>query len=83
MKLKSVDPKDPIYKHIKNGLFGDQKPYKAFEFKNYFDALKQIGKEGIKGIYKGNLTGIIYMGLNSKLRTELYAKATEVFLTEQ
>lgn len=43
-KLKTVDPKDPIAKHIKNGIFGDKKPYQAFEFKNYIDALKQMGK---------------------------------------
>jgi len=43
-KLKTVDPKDPIVKHIKNGIFGDKKPYNAFEFKNYFDTLKQMGK---------------------------------------
>jgi hypothetical protein len=33
-----------MYKHIKNGIFGDCKPYKAFEFKGYSDALKQMGK---------------------------------------
>jgi hypothetical protein len=43
-KLKLVDPKDPIAKHIRNGIFGDKKPYKAFEFKNYIDAFKQMGK---------------------------------------
>ncbi len=43
-KLKTVDPKDPIAKHIKNGIFGDKKPYHAFEFKNYIDTLKQMGK---------------------------------------
>ena len=43
-KLKTVDPKDPIAKHIKNSIFGDKKPYQAFEFKNYIDALKQMGK---------------------------------------
>jgi hypothetical protein len=43
-KLKSVDPKDPMAKHIKNGIFGDKKPYQAFEFKKYVDALKQMGK---------------------------------------
>jgi len=79
--LKLVDPKDPIAKHIKNGIFGDKKPYKAFEFKNYIDALKQMGKEGVRGFYKGNLTNIIYLGLNSKLRTELYARASQYFLT--
>lgn len=79
--MKLVDPKDPIAKHIKNGIFGDKKPYKAFEFKNYIDALKQMGKEGVRGFYKGNLTNIIYLGLNSKLRTELYARASQYFLT--
>jgi hypothetical protein len=43
-KLKSVDPKDPMAKHIKNGIFGDKKPYQAFEFRGYVDALKQMGK---------------------------------------
>jgi hypothetical protein len=82
-KLKLVDPKDPIAKHIKNGIFGDKKPYKAFELKNYFDTLQQMGKEGVRGFYKGNLTSIIYLALNSKLRTELYSKATDYFLTEK
>lgn len=68
-KLKLVDPKDPIAKHIRNGIFGDKKPYKAFEFKNYIDAFKQMGKQGVKGLYKGNLTGIVFFALNSKIRT--------------
>lgn len=80
-KLKLVDPKDPIAKHIKNGIFGDKKPYKAFEFKNYVDTLQQMGKEGLRGFYKGNLTTIIYLALNSKLRTELYSRASDSFLT--
>jgi hypothetical protein len=37
-----------------------------------------MGKEGLKGVYKGNLTGMIYTGINAKLRTWLYAKAMEV-----
>lgn len=76
-----MDRTDPIAKHIKNGIFGDKKPYKAFEFKNYIDALQQMGKEGVRGFYKGNLTTIIYLALNSKLRTELYARASDYFLT--
>lgn len=68
-KLKIIDTKDPIVKHIKNGIFGDKKPYQAFEFRNYVETLKQMGREGLKGSYKGNLTGIIYLGTNSRLRT--------------
>jgi len=40
-----------------------------------------MGKEGVRGFYKGNLTTIIYLTLNSKLRTELYARASDYFLT--
>lgn len=29
-KLKHLQPNDPNYKHIKNGIFGDNKPYKVF-----------------------------------------------------
>ena len=29
-KLKGLNPSDPLYKHIKNGIFGDNKIYKAF-----------------------------------------------------
>jgi len=42
-----------------------------------------MGKEGVKGIYKGNLTGIVYLALNARLRTELYARTSEYFLTEK
>lgn len=36
-----------------------------------------MGKEGFKGVYKGNIIGIVYTGLNAKLRTVFYAKAME------
>lgn len=56
-------------KFVRSGIFGDNKIYKPFQFKGYHDCLLQLGKEGLKGFYKGNLTGIILGLLNAKIRT--------------
>jgi hypothetical protein len=32
----------------------------------------QMGKEGVRGLYKGNLTGILLGLFNTKLRMNLY-----------
>lgn len=56
-------------KLVKTGVLGDNKIYKPFEFKGYNDCLAQLGKEGVRGFYKGNLTGIILGLINARLRT--------------
>lgn len=30
MKVDALDKNDKIIKHVKNGIFGDNKPFKAF-----------------------------------------------------
>lgn len=57
-----------LERHINNGLFGDNKIYEAVTIKGYKDAFNKLGKEGIRGLYKGNLTGIMLAGSNSWIR---------------
>lgn len=52
--------------------------WKPFEFQGYGDVIKQLGKEGFRGMYKGNLTGILHLGMNGKLRSELYEKVVNM-----
>jgi hypothetical protein len=57
-----------LERHINNGLFGDNKIYEAVTINGYKDAFNKLGKEGIRGLYKGNLTGIMLAGSNSWVR---------------
>ena len=43
--------------------------------KNYREGFSKLGKEGIRGIYKGNLTGMILAASNAWLREKLYVRA--------
>jgi hypothetical protein len=57
-----------LERHINNGLFGDNKIYEAVNVNGYKEALNKLGKEGIRGLYKGNLTGILLAASNSWVR---------------
>jgi hypothetical protein len=57
---------------VREGFMGDNKIYQPFQFKGYHDCLTQMGKEGFRGLYKGNLTGIVLGLINNKIRMELY-----------
>jgi hypothetical protein len=43
--------------------------------KNYREGFNRLGKEGIRGIYKGNVTGILLATSNAWLREKMYGKA--------
>jgi hypothetical protein len=68
-KIKTAGPQD---KFVRLGVMGDNTIYKAFQFKGYQDCLAQMGKEGIRGLYKGNLLGILLGMANAMIRTSLY-----------
>ena len=61
-----------LEKYIKLGVFGDNKIYKPKQFHGYKDGFTQLGREGLKGLYKGNLTGLIMATANTQIRTNLY-----------
>lgn len=56
-------------------MFGDNRIYEATSVKNYRDGFNKLGKEGIRGIYKGNLTGILLAASNAWLREKMYVGA--------
>lgn len=64
-----------LQRHINNGVFGDNRIYEAPSVKNYRDGFSRLGKEGIRGIYKGNLTGILLAASNAWLREKMYVGA--------
>lgn len=66
-----------LERHILNGLFGDNRIYSAPSLGGYRDALGRLGKEGLRGIYKGNLTGLLLASSNAWLRGHLYSAASE------
>ena len=57
---------------VKTGIYGDNKIFRAQEIKGYNHCLEVLGKEGIRGIYKGNFVGALLSLSNTKLRTESY-----------
>ena len=59
-------------KLVKTGIFGDNKIFKAQEIKGYNHCLEAMGREGLRGIYKGNFVGALLSLSNTKLRTESY-----------
>jgi hypothetical protein len=63
---------------VKEGFLGDNKIFKAFQFRGYTDCLTQMGKEGFRGLYKGNLTAIILGLFNTKIRTNLYEELNKI-----
>ena len=69
--------KGQIRNFVKMGIFGDNKVFRAAEYRGYADCLRQLGKEGLKGLYKGALTGVILSVLNTNLRTVLYEEAIQ------
>lgn len=44
---------------------------------NYRDAFNKLGREGVRGLYKGNLTGIMLAASNAWVRERLYSYAGE------
>lgn len=61
--------------HINNGIFGDNRIYQAANVQNYRDAFNKLGREGVRGLYKGNLTGILLAPSNVWVRERLYSYA--------
>jgi hypothetical protein len=57
---------------VKLGIYGDNKIYQPAKISTYHDCFTQLGKEGIRGFYKGNLTGLLLTVSNTKLRSWLY-----------
>ena len=51
---------------------GDNIIYKPPKITNYHDGLELLGREGIRGLFKGNFTGILMNSANIQLRTFLY-----------
>jgi hypothetical protein len=58
-------------------MFGDNRIYEVMSVKNYREGLSKLGKEGIRGFYKGNLTAILLASSNAWLRGKLYVQAGE------
>ena len=49
----------------KNNIFGEKRPFIPQYFNKYKNVFRSLGKEGLKGFYKGNLFGIIYTNLQT------------------
>jgi hypothetical protein len=64
-----------LERHIINGVFGDNKIYVPPTVDGYKEAFKKLGREGLRGLYKGNLTGVIMAASNSMIRGQLYSRA--------
>ena len=75
---KKIDFLGKEDRHAKNGIYGDNKIYKATQITGYNDCFTRLGKEGIKGMYKGNLSALILTLTNTKLRTELYNETSKI-----
>jgi hypothetical protein len=75
VKIKS---QPGLKNHIRNGIFGDNKIYQPPAYKGYSDVFSQLGREGIRGMYKGNLTGIIAASSNTYVRGYLYQWANKI-----
>lgn len=58
-----------LERHILNGVFGDNKIYEPPKVAGYSDAFKRLGREGIKGFYKGNLTGVFLASGNAWIKS--------------
>ena len=56
------------------GAYGDNKIFKAPEIISYHDCFTRLGKEGLRGMYKGNLTAILLTLSNTKLRSIFYSE---------
>lgn len=54
------------------GIYGDNKIFKAPQIAGYHDCFTRLGKEGLKGMYKGNFTAILLTLANTNLRSILY-----------
>ena len=64
-----------LERHIINGVFGDNKIYVPPTVDGYKEVFKKLGREGLRGLYKGNLTGVIMAASNSMIRGQLYSRA--------
>lgn len=69
---KKVELAGERAKLVKTGIYGDNKIFRAQEIKGYHHVLSVLGREGLRGLYKGNLIGAILSISNGKLRTESY-----------
>lgn len=69
---KKVEMAGNKAKLVKTGIYGDNRIFRAQRIKGYNDCLSSMGKEGIRGIYKGNFIGALLSMSNAKLRTESY-----------
>ena len=65
-----------MLKLIEQGALGDNIIYKATRINNYNDAFKKLGKQGVRGFYKGVFTGLLLGSLNSKIKAESYQFVT-------
>ena len=61
-----------LTQHILNGVFGDNKIYTPPSLQGYREALARLGREGVRGIYKGNLAALLLASSNASLRSYLY-----------
>ena len=57
---------------LNSGVYGDNKIFRAPEIMGYHECFTRLGKEGIRGMYKGNLTAIFLTLSNTKLRSIFY-----------
>lgn len=72
-----------LERHILNGIFGDNRIYEPPTVDGYKQALKRLGREGLRGLYKGNLTGVVMASTNTWVRSQLYNKAGETGLLQK
>ncbi len=62
-----------MVKLAKSGMPGDSPNFLASKVNGYNDGFKKLGKQGIRGMYKGNLTGVLSMTLNINIKNQLYS----------
>ena len=75
--LAKVKAQPHLERHIKNGIFGDNKIYEPPKLDGYREVFKKMGREGVRGLYKGNLTGVVLASSNAGMKSELYRRLGE------
>lgn len=58
-----------LERHIINGIFGDNKIYEPPKLSGYQGVFRKLGKEGLRGLYKGNLTGVLMASSNAWIKS--------------
>ena len=72
-----------LERHILNGIFGDNKIYEPPKVHGYREVFKKLGREGLRGLYKGNLTGVVLASSNAFIKSELYKNVGSVGILKE